>query len=182
MKPMKTLYALSLVSLLSISYAWGAPLLRSEQRFANELSQGNLAEVKLGKMIKDKAKSQAVRDFAERMISDHSSLEKDLRKWATKKGATLPNQPGQEEERIYKELSGMEGPELDRKYIRGMLDDHKKDVAKIQKFVMYSRDSELKALLNKTLPILENHLRIAENVAGQLGVEPNKGLNDPTHP
>ena len=37
-------------------------------------------------------------------------------------------------------------------------------------------------LAQKTLPILEDHLRIAENDAGHLGISSYQGLNQPEHP
>ena len=51
-----------------------------------------------------------------------------------------------------------------------MVKDHKSDIATFEKEVNSGSDSEAKAVAEKALPIIREHLRMAQQIAGQLGV------------
>lgn len=81
-----------------------------------------------------------------------------------------------------RELRKLSGKEFDRQYIEDMLRDHREDVNELQGTIPTIQTIGIKALMTKMLPILENHLRIAEHAAGRIGVSPKSGLNEPEHP
>ena len=56
------------------------------------------------------------------------------------------------------------GPEFDRAYAKAMLKDHKKDVKEFKEAAKDLKDPDLKAFAEKTLPVLEDHLRMAEQL------------------
>jgi predicted outer membrane protein len=68
---------------------------------------------------------------------------------------------------------------FDRAYVDYMLSDHAADLAKTQKMAESASDPQVKELAFKVLPKLQDHLRLVENIAGQMGISPNKGLNSP---
>ncbi len=45
-----------------------------------------------------------------------------------------------------------------------------------------TKDPAVQDLARRTLPFLENHLRMAENIAGEMGISAEPGLNEPVHP
>ena len=49
-----------------------------------------------------------------------------------------------------------------------MVEDHEKDVAEFQKATQEVKDPELQAWVSKTLPTLQDHLRMAKETAGKL--------------
>ena len=61
-------------------------LTSGDTTFANKAAQGGMAEVKLGHLAKEKASSQAVKDFGQRMIDDHTKAGDELKDVAGKKG------------------------------------------------------------------------------------------------
>jgi hypothetical protein len=63
-----------------------------------------------------------------------------------------------------------------------MLSDHQHDVKEVQQMAEHAQDSQVKQLAAQTLPILEDHLRLAEHDAGELNISATKGLNQPEHP
>jgi len=50
-----------------------------DYRFLSEAAHGGQMEVRLGEIAKTKANSQAVRDFAQRIITDHSKANDELK-------------------------------------------------------------------------------------------------------
>lgn len=154
----------------------------SDLQLANKLSEANVVEIELGKMVVQKSKNTAVKQFAQRMIDDHSALQGQLKQWADTHHVTLSERSNADTHSMKSKLSRLSGDEFDKRYIQDMLQDHQKDTAELQSYLTTTPQSPLKPLISKTLPILENHLRVVENVAGQLGIPPQGGLNQPEHP
>ena len=136
----------------------------------------------MGNIAQNRANSPAVKDFAQRMVKDHTAVMNQVKEWANQNKVPVSTKIEPEQQTYLKEISKFTGKEFDQKFIEFMLKDHQKEVSKVQHYVETSQDSSFKPLVKKTLPILENHLRVAENVAGQIGVPPTVGLNQPEHP
>jgi putative membrane protein len=60
---------------------------------AREAAQGGLAEVKLGQLAQSEGSSQAVKDFGQRMVTDYSKANDQLKSAASQANITLPDQP-----------------------------------------------------------------------------------------
>jgi putative membrane protein len=172
---------LSTLTILPLA-SYAAAVTQQDKELANKLAQGSVSEVQIGKIVKDKANDPAVKDFANRMIEDHSKMDQQIRHWASLNSIKLPTTPSADSQELKGRLAKASGKSYDQEYIRSMLEDHKKDVAELQNFMASHPDSSLKSVVTQTLPILENHLRVAENVAGKLGVDAKPGLNKPEHP
>src|SRR5215208_2815496 len=59
-------------------------------RFIMEAAQGGIAEVELGRLATDKAQTDAVKQFARRMVADHGKANDELKSLAQSKNITLP--------------------------------------------------------------------------------------------
>lgn len=140
----------------------------SDQEFIDAAAEGGLAEVNLGQLAAAKATSDEVRDFGNRMVSDHSNFNDELTQLASNKGITLPTQPGADEQKTSNELSSKAGKGFDKAYMSTMVKDHEKDVAAFKKAEYEVQDPDLKAWITKTLPTLEDHLKQAKQVAAKV--------------
>lgn len=139
-----------------------------DSAFVTKAAQGGLAEVELGNLAKQKASSDAVKQFADRMISDHGKANDELKSLAGGKNITVPSAVGAKDKAVMDRLSKLSGPAFDRAYMRDMVADHKKDVAEFQKEANNGRDADVKSWAAKTLPTLQEHLKIAEDTAAKL--------------
>src|SRR5438067_964457 len=61
-----------------------------DAQFATKAAQGNMAEVALGKLAQEKAQSDEVKKFGQRMADEHTKAEQDLEGIASKNNMTLP--------------------------------------------------------------------------------------------
>src|SRR5947199_64243 len=66
------------------------------------------------------------------------------------------------------ELSKKSGKDFDKSYINDMVKDHEKDVAEFQKKSTAAQDPDLKAWVSKTLPTLQDHLKMAKETAAKV--------------
>jgi putative membrane protein len=140
-----------------------------DQEFMMKAAQGGLAEVKMGNLAKQNGGSDAVKQFGDRMVTDHTQANDQLRKIAEQKGITLPSSPSSKDKRISKMLQSKQGADFDKAYIHDMVKDHEADVAEFRREAENGKDPVVKAWAQKTLPTLEQHLDSAKQVAGQVG-------------
>jgi len=145
----------------------GTSVSAADRAFAMKAAEANLAEVELGKLAQQKASSEDVKNFANRMVDDHQKAYDEQKQWAETKGVTLPSDLNSKDKALRDRLSNLSGSDFDKAYIRDMVKDHKKDVAEFQRESNRASDPELKSWASKTLPTLQDHLKMAEDVNGK---------------
>ncbi len=148
--------------------ASGAPA-RTQQNadhdFILEAAMGGMAEVELGQLAATKAQSDQVKQFAQRMVTDHGKANDELKQMAQTKNIMLPTDSGAHHKAIKDRLAKLSGAAFDRAYMQEMVTDHRKDVNAFRKESQSGRDAEVKAWAAKTLPTLEEHLKMAETAS-----------------
>jgi putative membrane protein len=140
----------------------------ADQSFVMKAAQGGMAEVQMGQLAKDHGSSQAVKDFGQHMIDDHSKANDELKNLVSQKNVTLPTDLDAKDKATYDRLSKLNGAAFDKAYMRDMVNDHKKDVAEFQKEANSGKDPDVKAWASKTVPTLQNHRQMAETTRQQV--------------
>jgi len=135
---------------------------RSDRKFIETAAQGGLAEVELGKLAAQKAQSADVKQFGERMVQDHGKANQQLMQIAQQKGVNVPTALEGKHKRMYDKLSKAAPDKFDREYMDAMEDDHKKDVREFREASKDAKDADVKAFATQTLPVLEEHRKMAE--------------------
>jgi len=154
-------------SATSGSTAEKTTLAAGDEKFIREAALGGEAEVELGRLAAIKASSADVKQFGQRMVDDHSKANMELMDIARRKNLTVPTtQLAGKHKSEYDRLSKLSGAEFDRAYVRLMVDDHKKDVAEFQKQSTSAKDSDLRSFASQTLPTLQQHLTMVQQLAG----------------
>ena len=142
-----------------------------DYKFLKEAASGGMTEVQLGELAKTKGTDQSVKTFGERMVTDHQKANDELKQIASSKGATIPSEVSHSERTSIDKLQKATGAEFDKEFARAMVKDHKKDVKDFKDAVDDVKDPELKAFAQKTLGTLQEHLRMAEDMAKTVKVE-----------
>lgn len=142
--------------------------LTADNIFMTKAAQGGLAEVEMGKLALERASSDGVKKFGQRMVDDHSKANDELKGIAANKGVTLPTVMNVKDQATYDRLSQLNGAEFDRAYMADMVRDHRADIAEFQNQANRGRDSDVKDFASRTLPTLQDHLKMAEDTQKQL--------------
>ncbi len=146
----------------------------ADRLFITNAAKGGLAEVQLGQLASDKGTSAEVKQFGQRMVSDHSKANDELKSLAQSKNITLPSDLDAKDKALHDRLSKMSGEAFDRAYMQHMLADHKKDVSEFRKESSSGKDPDVKAWASKTLPTLEEHLKMAQDANKAVGTSGSK--------
>lgn len=134
----------------------------ADRQFMAKAAEGNLAEVALGQLAERQGQSDAVKQFGHRMSDDHSKALDELKALADREGVTLPQHMSAKDQKTYDRLSRLTPQQFDAVYSRDMLRDHQKDVREFQREARSGHDPDVKAWAAKTVPTLQEHLRMAQ--------------------
>jgi putative membrane protein len=146
------------VSALSAS----AALSSADREFATKAASGGLAEIQAAQLAEQRATSPQIKQFAQRMTTDHTAANTELQQIAKQANINLPSQPAGKDAAEEQKLRGLSGAAFDQAYAQGQLQDHRETVELFQKEASSGQDAALKAFAQKTLPILQQHLQMAE--------------------
>jgi putative membrane protein len=151
-----------------------APVFAADEAFVMKVAKGGMAEVELGKLAADKASSDAVKRFGQRMVDDHSKANDELKALAQSKNIALSLEMGPDEKALRDRLMKLSGPAFDQAYMKAMVSDHVKDVNEVRIESKSGKDPDVKAWAAKTLPTLEEHLKMARDTNGAVGTSGKK--------
>jgi putative membrane protein len=143
-------------------------LAQEDMEFATDAAEGGLMEVQLGELAQQQAESREVKDFGQRMVEDHGKANEQLMQIAQQKGIELPKEPSEEAQKIYEELQQKSGQEFDQAYMDEMVSDHEEDVETFQEYSGSGQDSDLTSFAEETLPVLQEHLELAQQTHKQI--------------
>ena len=134
----------------------------SDTNFAAKAAEGGMAEVQLGKLAEGHAENSAVKQFGQRMVTDHTKANDQLKEIASKDNITLPTSVDAKQQATMDHLSKLNGAEFDRAYMQHMVADHKTDISEFRRESEHGTNPDLKSFASNTLPTLEEHLKLAE--------------------
>lgn len=141
--------------------------------FITESAKGNAGEVKLGKTAAEKGAAPAVRDYGERLATDHGKANDQLRKVAEEAKVDWPESVTEEQRKLMDELSKLDGAAFDKRFMEAMVKDHEKDIKKYEKMDKNAQYPPLKSYVEGTLPKLKEHLKRAQEVDKSLQGKPS---------
>lgn len=142
----------------------GSTALRANERsFIIKAAADGLYEVEAARLAEQKASDQSVKALASTLVSHHTEANNELMQLASSKGVTLPTALPRANQNELDRLSKLSGSAFDREFLRQLgIAAHQADIRVFQNGSRTAKDPELKAWIDKTLPILRDHLAQAQ--------------------
>ncbi|MBI0537902.1 DUF4142 domain-containing protein [Roseomonas sp. KE2513] len=134
----------------------------TDAAFMTTSARGGMAEVQLGQLAQRNGRSPAVKRFAARMVEDHGRANQEMMEMARQKQVTPPSSIGADQQQVYDRLAALRGVAFDRAYVQAMVEDHQEDVRAYQAEAQNGTDTDVKAFAARELPMLQEHLRMAQ--------------------
>src|SRR5258707_14624180 len=138
----------------------------SDEVFVRDAAEGSMAEVKLGQLAEEKAQAPEVKNFAKKMVEDHSKALEEIKQLGSKEGINMPTNTSHQDAEIYS--SKLSGPEFDRAYSQEMVKDHQKDIAEFKRGETAAEKPALKQFAQHELPTLQSHLELAQRMQARV--------------
>lgn len=136
----------------------------SDYKFAKEAATGGMFEVQAGNVAASNSGNSAVQQFGQRMVNDHGKAGQQLAQIAAQKGATLPTTITTKQQKELDKLSKLKGTHFDKDYMAEMVKAHKADEKLFKRASEDIKDPDLKAWATTTLSMVQNHLKMAEDL------------------
>jgi putative membrane protein len=133
-----------------------------DKLFVRQMAIGGRAEVELGRLAQQKGADQAVKDFGERMVGDHSKGNDRLMRVAKGVNGELPEGLDPEHQTIRRELTELGGADFDIAYLAAQIRDHQKTANLLQWHISYGQNQPLVDYSIETLPLVMAHLEHAK--------------------
>ena len=127
-----------------------------DKTFMHKAAKGGMMEVAMGRQAEQNGKSDDVKSFGKRMVTDHSKANDELKLIAEKKGVKLPSKEPNEKW------------SSDKAYMDMMVKDHEKDLAEFQDEAKNGSDPDVKKFAEDTAKVVQEHLDLAKETQGKL--------------
>ncbi|QQS41775.1 MAG: DUF4142 domain-containing protein [Acidobacteriota bacterium] len=152
----------------------------------DEMTDANIAaivsvagklDIAYGKIAMSKSKNEKVREFADRMVTDHSAVQNAAEKLLKKLGVTpvendTSRSLAENGEKVKAKLRSLKEAEFDKFYIDNEVAYHELVVNAIENVLIKSaRNAELKATLESVLPLFTRHLEHARSIQSEMNGE-----------
>ena len=154
--------------------------LRADGEFIRDVGAGTAMFVQLGEIAQNKAKNQAVRQFAERTRSAFEGLESEWSSMTSNNGMKMSTGMGKRHHEKIEKLQKASGKNFDKTFMTLMVQQLHDRVTYWQKEGLASKSAPVRNLVNRGLPTQEELYTEAQQVARQVGVNPEKALKNRT--
>ena len=137
----------------------------TDQQFVDFAGQTDMLEANLGQFVGQNAARQDVKDYAQMLVTDHTSDYNQLTAAAGKANVTVPKGLDPEHEKMAAALEKLKGGALETRYITEMIAGHTKAIAKYKWESEDGTNADLKAYATQVLPTLQKHLDGAKDLS-----------------
>jgi putative membrane protein len=127
-----------------------------------------------GELAKQKAANPKVKEFAQRMVTDHGGVNKQAVALAGRLHLTPEANPTSQQltqggEQSRQQLQGLSGAAFDRAYIDHEVEYHQTVLQALdQTLIPNAQNADLKKLLQQVRPAVDAHLKMAQDIQKQL--------------
>ncbi len=143
----------------------GARIARGDRKFIEDAAASGMFELQAAQLASTKASAKAVKDYAATLADHHGSANNELVQLANSLGLELPPGPKRAMRNEIEKLGKKTGAEFDQEFVRNVgIKEHEKDIKSFQKAAKDVKEPQLNAWIDKTLPVLQQHLAAAQNL------------------
>lgn len=138
----------------------------TDAEFMKSAAHSDQNEMQLSKMALTKDVSPATKTLANKMIADHTKSTANLKPIAAKAGVALPTDMDAEHKAMAPQMEKLAGKAFETKYLSQMQTDHQKTANTLKAHEQMTKSGPLRSWIGTTLPVVEQHLSMANKDAG----------------
>jgi putative membrane protein len=136
----------------------------ADKAFMQKAAADGIAEVQMGQTASTKSSDPQIKQFAQRIVDDHTKANDQLKAIALAKQVTLPSAPDASAQKESKRLDGLKGKSYDQAWSKDMVAGHQAAVALFTQESTGGTDSDVRQFATTTLPTLKTHLQMAQQL------------------
>lgn len=138
-----------------------------DKKFLKDATMGSMTEIQMGKLAAEKGSTEPVKQYGQKLVSDHTKATQELKQIAEKENIQIPDSLDSKHQSKIDKLGKLSGPQFDRAFVKDQMKDHQKDVDDFQAEAQYGTNPNVKMAAAKELPTLQQHLTEAKELNKQ---------------
>ena len=138
-----------------------------DKKWIKNAALGGIIEIELGKLAAEKATSDGLKQFGQKMVEDHGQVNSSLKQIAARDNVVIAEALDVKRQKRLDKLAKLSGAAFDKAYVKDQLNDHEADVRKFKLEAELGTDASVKEFAVKTLPVLEQHLSMIKGLEAQ---------------
>lgn len=156
----------------------------TQKNLIDRLIVGDSLEVEMAQLAITRSQNAAVKEFANQLLTDHRAHLDNLNKLAGKsdigRQANATDTTGAHLAGVLKSLQSMAADSgFDQAFVQAQITHHQQTIDALKTMRAVAKDDDVQHDIDKTLPVLENHLSHARQVSAQLskpGLKPDDAM------
>ena len=137
----------------------------TDKAFVRKALQGGMAEVQLGQLALQKSSNDDVKQFAQRMVDDHTKLGDEMKQVAQQLNVKVPDSPSGKDKSTMNKLQALNADEFDKAYIKDMVKDHQQDEKDFKTEAKNTTNPAVKQVAAQGEQVISEHLQMIEQIA-----------------
>jgi len=136
-----------------------------DEQFVRYAYQGNNAEIITSQIALERSQSEAVRQYAERMINEHTQANQLLTEYASQRNIPFPEDTVDPlSQAIADQLNQLSDAEFDQAYMGAQTNSHLRSIALYRTQLAQGEDEGLRNYAAQLLPAIQNHYQMASQM------------------
>jgi putative membrane protein len=135
-----------------------------DKDFVHSALEGGMAEVQMGQLAEQKASSDDVKQFGQKMVQDHTQIGDQMKQVAQQLGVKEPKGLSKKDKEEVAKLNTLSGEQFDNAYINAMVKDHKKDLSDFKAEAQNTQNPAVKQVAQQGAQVIDQHLQLAEQL------------------
>jgi len=144
------------------------PLTSGDTKFVSMQLEGNMAEIKLAQLALKQSQDQNVRNFAQKMITDHTQAYQTLLPMAQRQNIAEPTTLTPRQQEMFERLSKLDGVAFDVTYTNDMIRMHEMTIKALNDELTHGQSQWLNTWVQNTRPVVQQHLALAQQLKAEL--------------
>jgi putative membrane protein len=141
-----------------------------DKQFIMKSSEGSMAEVELGKLALQKSQNTDVKQFAQKMVDDHTMLMNNMKPYADQMGVKPPTKLNAKHQQLETRLKSLSGDKFDKEYIKAMVADHHHDLGEFMAEESKATDPGFKQTVTQGTQVIREHTQMIDEIAKKNGI------------
>ncbi|WP_028240510.1 DUF4142 domain-containing protein [Stutzerimonas azotifigens] len=154
-----------LAGALALLFAFASSqALAQAESFVDDASAKGMAEIETARLALEKSQAQDIKDFANRMVEDHTQANQTLAQLASEKNLEMSDRAMLMDKAKAMILQLRDGENFDEAYANNQVVAHEQTIELYREYVKSGENPDLKQYAESTLPKLEEHLKMAKEL------------------
>jgi len=136
-----------------------------DRLFVEDALKGGMAEVQLGQLALQKSNNADTKQFAQKMVDDHTKLGDQMKGVAQQIGVKVPDGPSKKDKATIAKLQALNGDDFDKAYVKDMIKDHKTDLTDFKTEAANGSNPAVKDAASQGSQVISQHLQMIQQIA-----------------